>query len=284
MFRLLIIPILLALLAMAGCSGGGGSESSGQTPLSESSQNSNQKVDITISLEGLLSSRISQSSSRVRKALFPNLGALRLEITADGLEPIILDFSPSSKTANVQLNVGFRYSIRVLALDSSGVTIAEGNANLDLLVAPQAGQSPNVTVKLQTVNPSNIRASLWPDGGNILPGQPVYAYLNQEGRIHYKINDGEFQVLENVPSTAGQNTTIHNGIPIEIPGNAGDLVNLKFIGEDLEGRTAPIESADYSILLPTSFQPIDVAVVKSTRMTSTDFEVFQVIPVHRDSN
>jgi|GEM_PF-998059 hypothetical protein len=283
MQRLIIFIFLLPLLGILGCSGGGGASGPSQTS-EGTAQESNQKVDIIINLEHILSSGVARSTSRIRKSLFPNLGSLRLEISAEGLETLVLNFSPTASNASAKLSVGFRYTIRVIALNSSGEIIAEGTANLDLLVQPQQGQTPEVKVILETVNPSNIQAKTWPGSGNILPGQPIYIYLNQPGRLHYAFNGGSFEAIDDVPSTAGQRTTAENGMKIQPPGQAGETVSLRFLGEDEEGRTGEIQAAQFQIVLPTTFQAIDVAVVRSTRMTSADFSVSQIIPVNRETS
>ena len=283
--RLNLITKLFGLticLVLVGCSGGGGGQSSTTTAGGGTEVHSVRTTEIIISLEGLLAPRaIAQSKSMIRKTLLPNLGAIKLEITAPNLEPLVLNFGPDSKTAKVQLNIGHRYVIRVTAIDTSGEVISQGSADLDLLAEPTPGNPPKVSVKMEPANPSNIQTTLFPNGGNVLPGQLIYAALNQAGKIYYKINDGNFESHEFDSSTVGQSTSTENGIPIQLGGNPGDIVNLKYLAEDLDGKSSTLQSVDFAITNPASFVAMDLAVVKNSIMTSPDFELLQTNPLTR---
>lgn len=273
----------ICCLILAGCSGGGGESQVSTSPISDgNTQNLVRTTEIIISLEGLLVSQATaQSKSMIRKAILPNLGAIQLEITAQGLAPLILNFGPESKTAKIQLAIGHQYVIRVIALDTSGDIISEGSANLDLLAEPNPGEPPQVSVKMKPVDPSDIQIKILPDGGNVFPGQLIYAYLSQKGKIHYKVNDEGFHTHDNALSTDGQNLTTENGVPIQLSGRTGDVIKLTYLAEDLEGKSSPIKTANFSITLPSSFEAMEFGVVKSSKMTSPDFVLYHVNPVNR---
>ena len=254
-----LISSLCSLLALSGCGSGG----SGGTSSSEQGEAGTtvaspipRQVGIVIEFEKffLRQSRASAGtvSRSVSRSIFPNLQAFRLEISAPGQDTQSLTFDGSSTAANIKLAVGFIYTIRVIALGLNNSIIAQGEANLDLLEAPAPGFKPKVTIKLEIANPSDMRASVWPSSGNLLPGQNIYFFLNQNGKIHYSINGSPFEILENLLSTAGQTEGPENGRAVAIHGEAGGDIEVRYMGEDLEGNLSEIKQAhpNYPVFTP----------------------------------
>jgi hypothetical protein len=281
---LFLILCLWGLTLLSGCGGGGGSPSSEQASEVGASAIPKQ-IGIVIEFDKFFLRQARASAQAVRRSvsrsLFPNLQAFRLEISAPGQDTQSLTFNGSSTSANIKLAVGFVYTIRVIALGLNNSIIAQGEASLDLLEPPAEGFKPKISIKLEIANPTDIRATVWPASGNLLSGQNLYFFLNQSGKIHYSINGNPFELLENLPSTAGQIQGPENGRAVPILGEVGGEIEVRFMGEDLEGNLSEVKLSRFSLIQITQFMPLEVSEVRSTVVSGGDFTVAQIIPVHR---
>ncbi|MCO4781791.1 MAG: hypothetical protein KC646_05655 [Candidatus Cloacimonetes bacterium] len=273
-------------LFLNGC-GEQGNRNFQSNPTSESQIKS---VVVNLSLQEFGNTGSNKSLSRSTRASLPNLVQFRVIISSEGLEDSVYVYDSNATSARITLLVGHIYTATLAALNAQGEVFAEGSSDIDLSVAPENDEPKSLKIGVTPVNVGNISVSVIPENGsNILNGQQIYFYLNQPGSIFYSINDEPYIKIENVPSTVGQVLTPQNGQMVSISATAGTTVSIKYQGESLVTQADGSETTQLGALNQSSYQVIQLTQVKpyidsqarGPLMTSANFGVAQILPLHK---
>jgi len=278
-----VIAILLPLL-LTGCGGGGNKVTFNDGASAPAPNNAKQSIEVQLDLDKLFirqARRKVANQSKVQKSLFPNLANYELVITAPGLPTETHSIPATQNSTSLRFIIGFVYSIEVRARALNGSLIAQGRGNLNLEVAPQDNVVPRVALTLEAKDQTAIISSVYPEGGSILPGQSIYLYLNQPGSLHVSVNGGPFNLIEGIPSTAGQQHTAQNGTPFQVSGTEGDIIQIRYGGEDVDGVVEDLNQVEFQLVRISGFQPLQASAANSPVMTSENYGVAQLLPVQR---